>query len=173
MEQPLADFQYKVLEPQQDYKETVIEKSGIKATFTLAQVEAHQRDLEKLRSELEAQIKVDDATMQNVAHFHPTVAEMSDEDLVSAAIYQHSKKMVLDCTTKLDEVNKQIEDYKNETNKIMTELGFEAAVEPVVPEVAPEVTPAPEGTPEVEAAPETPVEAPVEPTPDVPENTTA
>src|SRR5437868_7072320 len=72
-------FSYKVIEPNDDYKQARIEKSGITATFTMQEVEEHQAKLATFKKEREAEITVERAKMENIAHFHPIVLELTGE----------------------------------------------------------------------------------------------
>lgn len=143
MDQEQTPFQYKLLEPAQDYKDSVIEKSGIKATFTLREIEANRDALTRTKTELEAQIKVQDATTSNIESFHPFVKDMSLEDTHAAGMFYEARAYRDKCQEKLDSINKILTDEGAEADLIMTTLGLvkaelppveEPAVEPVAPE---------------------------------------
>lgn len=150
-------FQYKVLQEAPDYKDSTIEKSGIKSTFTLREIEKHRADLTTIKTELEAQIKVQDATTTNIESFHPFVKDMSMEDMHAAGMFYEARGLRDKCQAKLDEIVKLLADEAAEEETIMTTLGLVKA-EPVqtateaVQEAAPEATPAVE--PEESVAPE-------------------
>lgn len=141
-------FQYKVLEPAQDYKNAKIEKSGIKSTFTLREIETNRATFQKLEKELEAQILVQDATTTNIENFHPFVKEMSMEDMHTAGMFYQARGYRDECQKKLDVVKKLLADEQAEEETIMTILGFEKtetpAVEPTPEEPKSDVTPTPE-----------------------------
>jgi HAMP domain-containing protein len=124
---------YQVVQPNDDYKQSVIEKKYLKtATFTLAEVEKHQATLAKVKKELEGQITVDKAMMQNVIDYHAAVGALSDEDLAGAAIYYEAKRRITENTSSLETVSKQIADYETEVPQIMKAVGFQPAVDPTI-----------------------------------------
>jgi hypothetical protein len=134
---------YRVVQPNDDYKQSVIEKTYQKtATFTLKDVESHQANLAKAKTELEAQIKVDGAMMQNVIDFHPVVGTLSDEDRAGAAVYYEAKRRVTENTASLDTISKQIADYETEVPKIMEAVGLPPAVDPTIVPAAQDAQPA-------------------------------
>ena len=55
-QQPLSDFTYKLQTKHDDYKESIIEKSGIKSQFTLLEIEAHEAKMKKVLAELKGEI---------------------------------------------------------------------------------------------------------------------
>lgn len=126
----MDQFQYKVLEPSADYRDAKIEKSGIKATFTLGEVEAHEAQLEKLRKETEGQIELEKAKMVNIEHFHPDIAAMDGEMLTGAALYKESKTYLEKAEPKLLEIIQALQEYADEKALIMQTLGFQKTTTP-------------------------------------------
>lgn len=150
MDQEQTPPQYKVLEPAQYYKDSVIEKSGIKSTFTLREIENNRDALTKTKIELEAQINVQDATTANIESFHPFVKSMTMEDLHAAGMFYEARAYRDKCREKLVTVTKILTDEAAEEEHIMTLLGFvpTTAETPVV-----DPAPAPE-EPDVQDPPE-------------------
>lgn len=131
MDQEQPAFQYKVLEQATDYKDSKIQKSGITSTFTLREIETNRAALQKLQTELEAQIKVQDATTTNIENFHPFVKDMTMEDMHTAGMFYEARAYRDQCQKKLDEVQKLLADEAAEEETIMTTLGFV----PTTPEI--------------------------------------
>jgi hypothetical protein len=117
-------FSYRLSQPNEDYKEAVIEKSGITVKFTLLEVEQHEATLAKLAKETEAQIELEKAKMANIEHFHPEVLQMSGELLTAAALYKESKTYVEKAEPKLTEIHQAMQEYAAEKDTIMKTLGF-------------------------------------------------
>jgi hypothetical protein len=117
-------FSYKVIEPNDDYKEARIEKSGITAVFTLKDVEDHQAKLATYKKERMAEMEVERAKMANYAHYHPIVLELTGEQLTAAALYKESQTMVKKTEEKLAEIDEALKEYAEETEAIMLATGF-------------------------------------------------
>lgn len=132
MDQEQQGYQYKVLEPAQDYKDSKIEKSGITSTFTLREIANNRTTLLKLQKELEAQILVQDATTTNIENFHPFVKDMSMEDMHTAGMFYEARGYRDQCQKKLDEVQKLLADEVAEEELIMQSLGFVKTDTPAV-----------------------------------------
>ena len=112
------------MEPDEDYAQAKIEKSGIKATFTLAQVNEHEVMLTTRRKELSAELEVEKAKMVNIEDFHPEVKDMSGVTLTAAALYKDSQMAVEKGAAKLAEYEAALKEYAAEKDHIMTTLGF-------------------------------------------------
>lgn len=130
-QQPLSDFTYLVLTPNEDYKLSVIEKSGIKGHFTLLDVETHEAKLNKMRSELKGQIILSKAQADNIERNHEFVLKLTEQDLFTAALYNETTSTLQDCAKKLDMVEAGLKEYEDEKNLILEALGLPKA-EPVL-----------------------------------------
>jgi hypothetical protein len=120
----MQEFSYKIIEPNDDPKQAKIEKSGITAVFTLAQVEEHEATLTTRRKEMAAELEVEQAKMTNVENFHPEVKDMSGVLLTAATLYKESKTVVEKTTAKIAEYDAALKEYADEKAQIMTALGF-------------------------------------------------
>jgi patatin-like phospholipase/acyl hydrolase len=155
---------YKIIEIALDPKDSLIEKSGITVTFSLHNIEADVAYLNKALKEIEGKLGIESATMANVERTHPHIAAMTPEDLVAAFLYKQSSGFVTIAKEKIAEINKQINDYKMETEEIKAQTGITEDTQPVsevAPETVTETAPA-EVAPETETAstePEAPVVA--------------
>lgn len=127
-------YQYRLIEAKEDYKEAVIEKAGITATFTIAEVEAMQTRNEKGLREAEGQIKIEEAKMANVEHFHPEVKEMTDEQLAAAAIYIDSKTTLKQAVKTKETCEAAIKENAELLDTVMKQMGFQPAIDPITSE---------------------------------------
>jgi hypothetical protein len=127
----LSHFRYKLLESNSDYKQSKIEKSGITAVFTLAEVEQHRDRLEQMRKELEAKATIERAKIKNIEDHHPFVKKLSEFELFTAHMYQTALNELKPAEEKLKEVLEAIDEYEQETSHIMETLGFQKAEDPI------------------------------------------
>lgn len=72
------------------FEDRVIEKHGDVITFTYSEVKANLAKLQKYVTEMTAQIKHADSVLENIKSYHPHIAEMSDQDLLTAWMYKES-----------------------------------------------------------------------------------
>jgi len=114
-------------------KDRQIIKTGHEDVFTLNQVEAAQAHYQKTLKELKAQIELDSAKMQNIEHFHPEVKDYTDEQLVTAWLYQESKGRVKLYSEKVVEIEDQLKSDAEEIEEIYKQIP-ELVVSPVVEE---------------------------------------
>lgn len=127
----VADSPEKVVFP--EAKDRVIEKRGHVVEFTLNEVEANTRILEKTKKELTAKRDLDAAKMENIESFHPFVKEMSEQDLHTAWMYFESKGIVKVCEKKIKEIQEQMESDAEEVAEIKAQIP-ELNVAPIVEE---------------------------------------
>lgn len=130
----MDQYQYRLLEPKDDYKEAVIEKAGITATFTIAEVEAMQERNQKGLREAEGQIKIEEAKMANVEHFHPEVKDMPGEKLAAVAIYYDSMGMIERARKAKEALEAAIKQNGEMIDIVMQQMGFQPAVDPITSE---------------------------------------
>lgn len=114
-------------------KDRQIIKTGHEDVFTLNQVEAAQAHYQKTLKELKAQIELDSAKMSNIEHFHPEVKDYTDEQLVTAWLYQESKGRVKLYSEKVVEIEDQLKSDAEEIEEIYKQIP-ELVVSPVVEE---------------------------------------
>lgn len=103
-------------------KDRVIEKTGHTDTFTLKDVEAAQAHYQKTLKELKAQVELDSAKMENIEHFHPEVKDYTDEQLVTAWLYQESKGRVKVYSQKAEEIEEQLKNDAEEIAEIYKQI---------------------------------------------------
>lgn len=123
-------MEFKIIEKNEDITKCLIEQRGHPSTFTLAQIEASQRENTKLRNELEANIKSQEVTTSNIEEHHPFVKEMSEEDLFTCSMYQTAKQRIKIFNEKLSQLD-EVEKIQNEDIAEMYKQ---------LPELAPQVS---------------------------------
>ena len=131
-QQPLSDFSYTLHTKHDDYKQSIIEKSGIKGQFKLSEIEAHEAKMNKVRSELKGQIVLSQAQAKNIEENHAFVLKMTDQELFTASLYRETTSTALDCAKKLEQVEALLAEYEKEKNLILEVLGLPKAEIPVV-----------------------------------------
>ena len=93
-------------------------------TFTISDIEAHERLLAKTLTELEAQMKLETAKYTNVQDNHKWVTKLTPLELHTANLFYETVKMIAALGPKIKEVKKQIKDYRVEKAQIKEELGI-------------------------------------------------
>lgn len=122
-------MKYTIKEKHDDPKMTVIEKTGIVADFTLAELEGNIRLNEKYEKEIKAKMEYEAAKMKNIEANHPFVLDMSEQDLFTAHMYMEAKSMVKVCSPKFDELTHQIDEDKAELALLLEKFPELAVVE--------------------------------------------
>jgi len=120
----MPEFSYKVVEPNDDYKQAVIEKGGITATFTLAEVEAMQDRNKKTKVELESNIAIRKAEITNIEQHYPEVKDMSGVLLTAAYLYKEAQAYLKDAEPKLIQADAAIVENDKMVADAMKTLGF-------------------------------------------------
>lgn len=139
-----SNIEYKVTEVnKEDPKATVIEKHGDVVKFNLYDIETSERQLGKMKTELEAQVKLEGQKMENIETHHPVVKEMDDKTLFAAGMYQQSRAIKKASEDKLKEVVQVLEEYQAEKELIYSKFPeLRATPKPVVDDLVPSPYPA-------------------------------
>jgi hypothetical protein len=116
-------YKYTVVEKADEPFNSVIEKSNVTVKFTLGQVDAEARKLKKALVELEAQLKHEQAKMENIESFHPSVKDMGDEERFTLHMYEECKQIAKKCETKIKEINDALVGYDGELKDIEEQTG--------------------------------------------------
>lgn len=111
-------------ENKKNFKQSIIQRSNLTNEFTLADIENHQTQLDKMERELKSQISLTKAVIGNVERNHAFVAKMSDEQLSAAHYLFDNKKLLHDSEAKLKEVVKTKKNYKEVVDTIYKKFGF-------------------------------------------------
>lgn len=104
------------------YKERIIEKRGQVIEFTLHDIEQDLVKLDKLKTEMKAQLDHENAKIVNIEHFHPFVKEMSEQDLSTAYLYYEAKSKIKLFSNKLEEVEEAYNEESAEVEEIKKQI---------------------------------------------------
>lgn len=114
-------LKYKIIESKEDYKDTVIEKSGVKVNITLGDMELQKNEVLKLKKQVEAQIEVDKAQVVNCETNYPGIENATEEEEKRAIALTLRKGNLTEIATyekKLAEINEALADYEEEIEEI-------------------------------------------------------
>lgn len=146
----MNEFEYKILVENENPKLATIEKTGIKANFTLLQVEEHEAYLVKELGKAKTIRDAYEAQTMLLENRHPEFKDFAMENWNSIKAYCDKKMQLIEYNESIDKIEKQIEAYKVETAHIISSLGL--VIKEEVAEPNPETVPE---TPNVEANEET------------------
>lgn len=119
---------YKIIEEKEDPKESVIEKTGIKATFTVYEMETEDLQLAKYLKELSGQKMLSDAKITNIENHHPWVKDLTPEQLITAHLYQEAIAMSRVLGPKIDSIKAGIVESAEEKIEIEKQLGIPLSI---------------------------------------------
>lgn len=85
---------YKIIEEKEDWKDAVIEKDNIRATFSVRDFENNIERMEKTIREISAKFLHEQLIVKNIEEHHPFVKDMSDQDVHTVWMYQEAKEVV-------------------------------------------------------------------------------
>lgn len=132
--QPLSDYSWVVKTPADNFQEAVIEKTGLKVDFTMAQVYAEKADYEKRLKENKGQLVLESAKVENISRNHPFLLELTEQQLFTTALFNECKTAQERATKNIAILQEAIADYEAEIAAINKACDF--------PEQSPvEVTP--------------------------------
>src|SRR3990172_13163406 len=109
---------YKILTPNENPAEVVFKKTSFAIDITLGDLEYNIRVNTKRKQELEAQTKIEEATLKNVLNTNPEVEQMDEKQRIACYIYERSKAMVKVGKEKIELFDREIEDNKKEMAEI-------------------------------------------------------
>jgi len=105
-----------------DFRFSVIERSNMKNEFTLADIEAAVKEMERLQKEITSQKNLCQATCDNITTNHPFISELSLEHTHHVWMYQENRVVVEDSVAKLKEVEEQLSEYEK-LSAVIYEIG--------------------------------------------------
>jgi hypothetical protein len=114
---------YKVIEENEDYKLSKIEKTGGVVHFTINDIEADERNYNKLLKELTAKKALEEAKMKNIEDHHPYINDFTDEEKFTVHMYQEAKIMVDALAPKIKEIEGALATYIEEKKDIFNQIG--------------------------------------------------
>ena len=116
---------YKIKTEGDNFKQHIIEKSyKEKATFSIEEIEAHERKLAESKKEATATRDYEMAKLVNINTYHPFVTEMSEMDISTVQLYKNSLDAVEEYNTMIAKLVAHEEMYTKEKAAIYKELGF-------------------------------------------------
>ncbi len=107
-----------------DFKKSLIARSNLTNEFTLEEIEVHEVELVKNKRELEAQIRVTTAVIDNVSRNHEYVSKMSDEALSVASYLFEARQTLQKSEGQLKSVKATQKKYKEVKDIVMKKFGF-------------------------------------------------
>lgn len=128
------DYKYRIVEEKADLKESIIEKSNVTVRFTFNELESHEKRVNKMLEELEANLTIKQAEATNVENNHPFVKDATEDDIFKArtlAFYAERKDMIKKHEEKIAEIKKAKEEYAKELADISAQIGRPINVEEV------------------------------------------
>lgn len=126
-------FKYKVVEPNDDYRKAVIEKSGASSVeFTLEQLQQKRVQWSEEKRQLQGQLTVDQAKAENILHHHPFLKEMKEEDQYTVWMFYEAMKSCTELQKQIDLRISALDEYMTEEQHILKTLGFEKTDTPAV-----------------------------------------
>lgn len=120
------DFNYRITKPADDHLDAVIEKSGVSTVeFTLRDIQKKQEEWSTEKRQMEGQIVVEQAKVDNILHHYPELAKMDEKKQFTVWLYYEAMKTVAELKKQVDTRIKALDEYQTEKETIMETLGFE------------------------------------------------
>ena len=98
-----------------NFKKSEITRTNMTSTFTVEDLEDDMANLDRMQKEATAQVGLSKSVVENIAHHHPMISKLSDEQLAQAA-YLHETKQVLN---KAEKTLKDVKDARKKYNAII------------------------------------------------------
>jgi hypothetical protein len=125
-EQELSEFDYTVIKPPEsgDYKDALIEKTGLRIHFTINDIDSDRALIAKQIKENKGQLVLEAAKIENITSFHPFVLDLTEEQLHTCALLYGCMERKTKAENNLVLLQKQDESYEIQRAAIMTKFGF-------------------------------------------------
>jgi hypothetical protein len=122
----MSNYTYEVKKKSKDFKQATLVKKNVDIEFTLDTMERNAADLVKKKTEIEAQMKLEEAKQGNIEHHHKFVKAMklSDEQWFTVKMYAESKFIQAQAKAMLPRVKKALKNHEAEKKAIYEQLGF-------------------------------------------------
>lgn len=118
-------FKYKIVEPNDDIKKAVIEKSGTYSEkFTLEDCEKQRINWSKEKVEFEGQLVIEKQKADNIAEHHPFVTKLSEEEQYTVWMYYEANRKAAKLKQYIEQRVNALDVYIKEEEQIMQALGF-------------------------------------------------
>lgn len=109
---------YTLVPNEENPEDQKISRVGHVQEFTVSTIHNDYLKFDKAEKELNAQIELEKAKMQNVINFHPQVADISEEDRVAIHLYQEAYAMMKRCEAALD----QYKEAREEEDQVRADI---------------------------------------------------
>ena len=121
----MAKYQIK----SQEEGKTMIEKSDFTSEFRLEDVKAYIEKLKRSKQELEAQVSLEQAKIDNVKEYHAEVFDLPEEKKTAIVIVEKAKELKEVCEKKLEEIEVAFKQYREDLNEVKEQTGLSVDVE--------------------------------------------
>lgn len=125
-----SEFVYEIIKEETDSNFSTIRKTNITAEFTMAEVYEHLGELERLKNEVQGQIDLEKAAMDNVERNHDDAVSLvrSLEPLKQHAIFLWLKSLANlgELEPKISKIDEVIKSYQEEISDIKNQTGWTA-----------------------------------------------
>lgn len=122
----MEEFQYKVIEANDDCMKAVVEKSGMSSTtFTLQQLLDQRKKWSQEKRQLEGQLIIETGTVENIEHHHPWVKDMDEQKQYTVWMYYEAMKTKKGIEKEIANRVAALDEYVKEENTVMEKLGFQ------------------------------------------------
>lgn len=119
-------IQYKIQEPNIDPKLVKIKKTYQEvAEFSLQDIANNEAFINKRRTEIQAQIKIENSKLDNIKEHHPKILELSDMELHTAFLAGEAKNNLKKYEPVLQRLTEQLVELAFERANIKKELNLE------------------------------------------------
>lgn len=129
-----SKFTYEVLEENENPYEVKIVKKNVEVEFTMGELYEHESRVDKIIRELDGKRQMEEASLENVEHFHPdavaAVKDLEPEAQHAAFTWLKSKATLAEIEPKLKEITEAFEAHNEEVKDIIAQTGW------VAPDVA-------------------------------------
>ncbi len=116
-------IEYKVLNPEAEELEKVIEKQGHTHEFSVKAVRDQLVDLEKQMKESVAQIILEDSKVSNYKEHYPVINDLTEEQINAVRMYYDAMLIKVAHEKKLDKLKEIDEEVKAEMVEIEKQTG--------------------------------------------------
>lgn len=121
---PTENIKYEIIEKADQPGASKILKTGLTAEFTLDDIDRDIHYLEKKKLELTSQIAIEEAKMKNIDGTNPEIGAMDEHMRQVIYLYERSFAFSKVGKEKVEEIDKQLEDYKAELMAIVLQTGL-------------------------------------------------
>lgn len=121
----MAKYQIK----SQEEGKTMIEKSDFTSEFRLEDVKAYIEKLKRTKQELEAQVSLEQAKIDNVKEYHAEIFDLPEEKKTAIVIVEKAKELKETCEKKLEEIEFAFKQYREDLAEVKKQTGLSIDLE--------------------------------------------